>query len=477
MTDQTITQDVETTDFIEEEAVQSETPMQVSCLQDVLSPALKKVSKAVSGSSSLPVLENVLLEADGERLRLTGTNLDFGVTTWVGAKVHQAGRITVPGKLLADMVNLLPASERVDLTSDPEVGEATIQCGKFEATLNGISGADFPAWPAGELEHQVWIDPDLFKQGLSQVLPAVGEDNSRPILTGVRFQIVGNTLSLWAADGFMLATTELTLTDGLDSTEPVTFIVPGPELTNLAKLIGDQEDPILFGIWNMNLVISLGDADVYIRLLEGKYPDLMAVVPGIFAEEAGEAYTQIVILKDDFLKAVKFINLVARDGANIVRLTISPDQSTGGQIDVAAKSYELGENNTVLPVQGVGPEMSIAFNGKFLQSVLTVIKSDYLVVKTSSSTSPGQFLPFDEDDNLAILVMPMHEEKERQKEEARRKEEEARRLAEEAASMKLDDEDDEDDLDDVAEANEAEADEGDEVKEAAPEEDEEGDEE
>ncbi|MEA2582955.1 MAG: polymerase subunit beta, partial [Thermomicrobiales bacterium] len=220
--------------------------VKVSCLQENLQRALAQVSRAVATKTALPVLSNVLLTTDDGRLKIAATNLEIGITTWIGASIEDEGRITVDARLLSEFANTLPA-DAVQLSSDPVRSSLLVQCGRDKAAINGIDADDFPVIPTvGGEAFSASVDPQVFREMIAQVEFAAASDDSRPVLAGVLCRFEDQTLTLAAADGFRLAVREGALTETVPSRLDV--IVPARALRELARIVGDSTEPVKHAI-------------------------------------------------------------------------------------------------------------------------------------------------------------------------------------------------------------------------------------
>jgi DNA polymerase-3 subunit beta len=178
--------------------------MKVSCLQENLHKGLQTVSKAVANKTTLPVLNNILISTDGGRLKLTATNLEVGITNWIGCQVEEEGAITVPAKLLVDFVSSLP-NETVKMTLDERTRTLHLKCARFEANIKGIAAEEFPIIPEVTEKPVARIPAPLLKEMIGQVAFAASGDDSRPQLAGVFVQIEDREMTMAAADGFRLS--------------------------------------------------------------------------------------------------------------------------------------------------------------------------------------------------------------------------------------------------------------------------------
>ena len=220
--------------------------MRVSCLQENLAKGLSIVGRAVATRSTLPVLSNILLATDQGRLKLSATNLEIGITCWIGAKVEEDGATTVPARTFVDLVGALPA-ERVDMELIVRTQTLNLKCGRFENNVRGIDATEFPLIPTADDANAIRIDPETLRTMINQVVFAAATDESRPILTGVlaRFEndSSGAGRVLFAAsDGFRLAVRTAPLIEPVAA--PMSVIIPARALAELGRISGDQENPV-----------------------------------------------------------------------------------------------------------------------------------------------------------------------------------------------------------------------------------------
>ncbi len=389
--------------------------MKVSCLQENLAKGLSIVSRAVASRSTLPVLSNVLLTTDGDKLKLSANNFELGINCWVGAKVEQAGAITVPARLLSDFVNSLPL-ERIDMDLDESTQTLNLRCARFESNIKGIDAQEFPVVAsATDDDIAIKLDPESLRTMIKQVVFAAATDESRPVFTGVLLQFNADNLIMAAADGFRLSVRHTPLSQKvLDSLEeagltgngsrPPSLIIPARALTELSRVSADQEQPIDLIVTpaRRQILFHLQDIELVSQLIEGDFPDYTRIIP------PGHT-TRSVIETDAFLKAVKISHLFARDSANIVRLEVSPsgDELMNGRVTLVATSAELGDNVAELDASIEGDAIEVAFNAKYLIDVLSIIESPQFVLETSTSSSPGVFKPIG-DEQFTHVIMPMH---------------------------------------------------------------------
>jgi len=375
--------------------------VKVSCLQENLSKGLGIVGRAVSSRSSLPVLSNVMLATDGGRLKLSATNLEIGINCWVGAKVAEEGAVTVPARLLTEFVNSLPP-EPIDLELSVRTQTLHARCARFEANIKGIDAQEFPIVPGAEEGARfINLDAAAMRQMINRVCFAAAADESRPILTGVLTAFEKDRLTMAAADGYRLSVQHIPLEHGVD--EKVEVIIPARALSELARILADQTEPVgvVVAPARNQVLFHLHDVDLISQLIEGRFPDYHQIIPSSHT-------TRAVLDVGAFLKAVRVAHLFARDAANIVRLEITPgDGLTPGRVTLAATSNELGDNVGQLDATVEGEPIEIAFNAKYLIDVLSVADTAQVTLDTISPSSPGVVRCLG-DDTFIHVIMPMH---------------------------------------------------------------------
>lgn len=374
--------------------------MRVTVKQEHLARGLDIVSRAVSSRSTLPILGNILLATDGGRLRLSATNLEIGINCWIGARVDDEGATTVPARLFTDLVKSLPP-DQVSLEYVERNKTLNLRCMRDEAHIKGIDAADFPTVPTVDDDAGMAFSPEALRQMINQVTFAAAVDESRPILTGVAARIEPTKLTLAATDGFRLSVRSMVLEDG--ATQALNVIIPARALAELARIAGDQTEPISVHIArNRNQVLfHLQNIDLVSQLIDGNFPDYNTIIPK-------SSNTRLTLDTRAFLAAAKRAALFARDGANIVRLKVEPGAGGElGQISVSAVSTEYGDNVSQLDASVEGPSVEIAFNAKYLQDALGVIDTQQVSVDLGTPSSPGVFKPVGGGE-FTHIVMPMH---------------------------------------------------------------------
>jgi DNA polymerase-3 subunit beta len=363
-------------------------------MQENLARGLSVVSRAVSNRSTLPVLANVLLKTEDAGLKLTATNLEIGITYWVPGKIETDGATTVPAKLLTDLVNSLPAGDRVDL--ELQAGDTLhLRCGRFETHVKGIDADEFPAIGAAGERPTTRIAQNALRRALAETVFAAASDEARPILTGVLARFEGDQVTLAAADNYRIAVKTIPILDPVPETS---VVIPARALVELARVLADVEDPveIVLASGRNQVLFHLDGIDLVSRLIDGQFPNYQQVVPQTHT-------TRAILDREELLRAVRPAALIAHESANIVKLQIGADGEPG--ITVSA-SAEVGDHVGQVEATVEGDGTTIAFNARYLADVLTNVNADQFALELNGPLSPGVFKPLG-DDHYIHVVMPV----------------------------------------------------------------------
>ncbi len=372
--------------------------MKLSCLQENLNRGLNIVGRAVATRSTLPITNNVLLATDQSRLKLVATNLEMAITCWIGAKIEEEGAITVPAKLLTEFVSSLP-NDRIDIALSPKTKTLGLKCARYEARISGVDAKDFPPIPKVEEGVATKIKVEDIQRGINLVVFAAATEESRPVLTGVDAQFKGSQLTLASADGFRLSVYKLPLASPVQDRAEV--IIPARTLSEVGRLISDGDETIdlMVNPAKSQALFRLKNIEVVSQLVQGTFPNYSQLIPQSFK-------TRMVVSVAEFLRATKAASIFARDGSGIVRIVITPGDKMPGKVTISARSEEIGDDVGEIDASVEGEESKIAFNGKYLTDVLSVLTTEQVALETTSPSSPGVIRPVG-DENYIHVVMPM----------------------------------------------------------------------
>ncbi len=371
--------------------------MKLQVLQENLVKALNLTARFASSKAQLPVLGNILLSADKNRLLVASTNLEISVATWVGAKVEKGGNLTIPAKTVTELVINLPPGT-VNLESEKE--QLKISSPNFTSTLSGMNSSDFPEIPQTlDKTNGFSLPREGFIQSVSQSIFAASIDEARPTLTGILFLFGKENLTLVATDGFRLSQKKMQLGSANKSFKGEKLILPKTALGELSRL-SEEEDTIAFSFKEKEnqAIFGVGETVLSTRVLDGEFPDFEKIIPKSSVYKA-------TLDKEEFLRGVKLASVFARESANIVKLKVSRDS-----LEVSAESSQSGNQKTKVDAKTEGSlpadGFEIAFNYRFLEEFLHSVAGEDVRLEFSDEGSPGVFLDT-KDESYLHLIMPV----------------------------------------------------------------------
>jgi DNA polymerase-3 subunit beta len=375
--------------------------MKVTILQENLARGLSVVSRAVSPRSTLPVLANILIATDEGRLRLSATNLELGITCWIGAKIEEDGSTTVPARTFADLVGTLP-DPQVHMQLDTASQTLNVRSGASNNDIKCIDAQEFPPLPVPDFENAIQVNVADFKEMIHQVVFAASTDEARPVLMGVLLTVDKDQVTMAAADGFRLSVRKAILSTPVPA--PVSAIIPARALAELARIAGDGDQVISMVLpkGRGQVVFRVKDAELVSQLIDGTFPDYQQIIPRSYK-------SRTLVSTISLLKACKQAEIFAREGSNVARLNIkaTSGELTPSEVEISATSEETGSNETIVEATVDGMGLLIAFNVKYLREVLEVIKTPNVALETSAANAPGVIRPVG-DDQFVHVIMPMH---------------------------------------------------------------------
>ncbi len=384
------------------DSVPTSVGMKLTVSQENLHRALGQVMRAVASKTTLPVLNNILLVTEDSKLKLAATNLEMAITSWISCTIEQGGSVTIPAKSLTEWVNTLP-SETVTLAVDSRLA-LTLNCGRNRSTIRGIDAEDFPAIPSLSEGNgpTATIDGVLLKEMIAQVSFAAAGDDSRPVLAGIHVKIDGQTISLAATDGFRLAVRDGELAAPVS--EPVSIIVPARAMAELARVLGDSEEPVEMTVTpNRNqLMCKSGSVEFVSRLIDGTFPEVRQLVPKSYN-------TRAVASREGFLGAIRRANIFARENNDVVKIAVTKgeEEYSTGTLQVSANAAEVGDNLSDVDASIEGPSGVIAFNVRYLSDVLNATKTQQMALEMQGPNNAGVLRPVGSGDAVYV-IMPMH---------------------------------------------------------------------
>lgn len=363
--------------------------MKLICTKENLKKGLFVVSRVVGTGNPLQVLNNILLKSDEGRLKLSSTNLEIGVNTWVGGKVEEEGALTVPAKLINEYINNLP-SEKVTLESTDNA-TLKLESDNYHTNIKGLSHEDFPLIPQVADEPFAKIDGAELKSALSETLWASAANETQPEISGIFMAFEDNKVRIAATDRYRLAERIATLLEPAKGAKDV--IMPARTVSELYKIlsVGKGEVEIYFS--ESQVLFKFDETELISRLIDGAYPDYRQIIPKNFKTEAE-------ISKDEFIHALKAASLFAPDSSNV---TV---EVKGSGITVTASSMAAGENTSQIEAKVSGPENSAVFNFRYLLDCLNNLSEPRVIFRMINDASPSAIIPMGRT-NYTYIVMPI----------------------------------------------------------------------
>ena len=367
------------------------------CSQGDLNTHLSIVSRAVPSRPNKPVLANILVKVDDDTQRITLTSFDetLGIQTSFSAHVEAGGVLTVPAKLLGDIVAKLPP-EDLDFSQSATETVITLTCSAGEYQVRGMDATDYPNLPLVEDGQVASVSADSILEGLRGSLFATSSDETKQVLTGVHVVAEPETLEFAATDGHRLAVVQSADDSGIDL--PINVTVPGKALRELERLLQAYQgtEPIALRFDPTQVVFELGHQRITTRLLEGAYPNYRQLIPPKFER-------QLTVDRKQLMAALERIGVLADQRNNIVKLSIS---GRGQTLALSVEAQEVGSGREEMSAQVTGDDLDIAFNVRYLLEGLRALPSSEIQLQCSSATSPAILTPVS-GLQMTYLVMPV----------------------------------------------------------------------
>jgi DNA polymerase III subunit beta len=363
------------------------TGMKVVCQRDDLAQKLGVVARAVATRANVQILSGVLLRAEAGRLNLAATDMELSLRSSLEAQIEGEGSVVVPGRLLVDLVRLLPENE-VTFEHRAEENVLHVTCGPSSATLNTYAAEDFPRLPDLDAVGTFTVDRTSFLDTVSRVARSASRDESRPVLTGILVRFEAGKLVMAATDSYRLSVKETAL-EG--DTPDLEAIIPARALGELARIAQDG-DTVEVGVHENQVVFATGDAWLTSRRIDGQFPNYRQLLPEGFEH-------------DVTLPRGEILDVVRRVGVMVQRTSPIQLRFAEGELTVFARTQDVGEAKESVPVQFSGDPLEIGFNADFLREGIESIAADEIQLRLISPLRPA-VIEGDEDDPT-YLIMPI----------------------------------------------------------------------
>ena len=372
--------------------------MQIACKREELLKGIQTVQSVVGTKSTLPVLANVLLEAKGEKMDMTATDLEVGIKCSVNVEVLEPGAITVPARTLSEVVRELPAQE-VKMKVD-ENNRVEISSGQAVFNLLGLSREDYPVLPGLKGEDQFSMGVKLLSEMIKKTVFSVSQDETRYVLCGIYLQVAKGKMTMVSTDGRRLS--YISKDVAVDKKKEARVIIPTKAVNELNRILGqvltreeaEEDRKVKISIEENQIGFMIDDTILISRLIEGHFPNYEQVIPRTSA-------IHLKIGTEELLQATRRVALLTTGKSNSIRYSLKKNE-----LIISANTEGLGQARDVVGIDYAGEEMEIAYNPQFIIDVLRNIGCEEVYLELTNSLNPCLIRPTSDEDYISI-VMPM----------------------------------------------------------------------
>ncbi|MGL5084487.1 MAG: DNA polymerase III subunit beta [Clostridium sp.] len=327
-------------------------------------------SKAITGKTTMPILEGVFISARKKGLTLIGSDIDVSIETKVIADVIEEGKIVIDAKIFGEIIRKLSNSEVKIETLENDIIQIT--CEKSVFNIVYMNATDFPALPSINEDLTVEVPQNIIKNMIKGTSFAIAQDETRPILQGILFEVKNKNLNLVALDGYRLAVKS----EFLDNTNDIEVVIPGKTLNEVSKILEDKEDIVKITFTNNHILFNLCETKIISRLLDGKFVNYMSLLPQ-------EHKLVVNINRQELQNGLERASLMAKDGnSNLIKLDFQEDNV------IITSNSQLGKVREEVSINMQGEGVQIAFNSRYLLDVLKNMEEDEVVMEMTSGVSP-----------------------------------------------------------------------------------------
>lgn len=343
--------------------------MKIQVTQERLSKALSIVGRVATGRQPLPVLSNILIKADKNRIQISSTNLEIAITQYLVGKIEEPGSTTVPARLMGDFVNGLP-KENINLSTDGN--KMVVTAGQHRSSINGMSAEEFPSIPSISGGTTQQIPVSKLAGALQQTVFAASSDETRPVLTGVYFYTHNNEMLVVATDSYRLAEKKLG-----ETKNSFKLLIPASAMGDLLRILSDAKDDLEVTYDDTQVFFRVGDSELITRQIDGEFPDYRELIP---------AKSDIVFTasRDELMSITKIASLFARESAGGVTLSVSAEDKN---VSISSIASQVGENTSTIDAKTNGSG-EVTLNSRFLIDALNALKGDEVQIRFSGKLNP-----------------------------------------------------------------------------------------
>jgi DNA polymerase-3 subunit beta len=373
-------------------------PVKFTCSAKDLASAVSAAGKVVNLHTTIPILSNVLLTTDGERVLVRATDLELTLEVALPANISEGGSVTVPAKLFGGYLGNLPAGT-LDFSGSST--RASVRASRSNYDFHALPAEEYPPLPPAARGTSFTLASRSLRDAINAVVFAASNEEARgAVLMGTLLEVEGSCLTMVSTDGYRLAKRSLMLARGVD--EPLKLVVPSRALSEAARNLGSGDREIalsILGSAGNQLSITAGETVIVVRLVDGTYPNYAQVIPQNFDRS-------IIVETAALIGSLKRAELVAGDRASMVKLSVAEQQLT-----LTATSDTTGNAYEELEVEQSGPDLAIAFNARYLLDILNRVDSPQVVMEFLGPLSPAAIrpMPIEGEMRQMYVLMPLRQ--------------------------------------------------------------------
>ena len=361
-----------------------------TCKKQEILEGISIVQKAITGKSTMPILEGIYIKTNeiDSSLTLIGSDMDVSIQTTVNANILEGGSIVIDAKIFGEIIRKLPNSTIKIETIENQI--IRIVCEKSIFDVVYMNTNEFPELPEINEDLRISVNQNILKNMIKGTSFAIAQDETRPILQGILFEVKNKNLNLVALDGYRLAVKS----EFLDSDMEVEVVIPGKTLNEVSKILEDVDDIVDITFTNNHILFNLEKTKIISRLLEGKFINYNSLLPQ-------EHKLLVNVNRQKLQNSIERASLMAKEGnTNLIKLDIQQDNL------IISSNSQLGKVREEISMKLQGDEIQIAFNSRYLLDVLKNMEEEEVVMKMTSSISPC-VIEEKNNDNAKYLVLPV----------------------------------------------------------------------
>lgn len=362
--------------------------MKIIITQENLKAGLMTVSRVVGNSSTLPILNNVMLETENGLLKISGTNLETGISTYVRCSVEQEGGICVGVKTITDLINSLPSS---NISMESNDSETLINTEHTKLSIKHLPTEDFPLIPKIDESSKIKIQAQELKTALDQVMFAASSSETQPEISGILFWFGEEQVLITATDRYRLAEKGIPYQGKID----YKIIVPHRSGAEISRLLTGLDKEVELSVTGTQIALTLENTYLVTRLIDGQYPDYQQIIPD-------NHNTTIILDRTELLSALKTTSVFSR-GSGSINFEFSTETN---QVKLSSEAHDLGQGAVEILSKITGESGKLIINYRYLLDFLTNLNTETLVMKIIDSNGPIMFLP-ETNEKYLYLVMPI----------------------------------------------------------------------